>query len=57
MTMASRSITQIVWNVTNGISSHDDVKTLLGRYQELMEDVKEVDPQLWKVYKRREKQA
>lgn len=50
-----RSIEHIRWNVVNGISSYEDVKTILGRYEQLMEDLKESDPQLWKHYKQKEK--
>lgn len=57
MATTSRSVAQIKYNVAQGISSYDDLHTMLSRYEQLMQDVKEVDPQLWKVYKSREKQA
>jgi hypothetical protein len=53
----SRSIEQIRWNVSNGVSSYDDLKVVLSRYEQLMEDVKEIDKLVWKEYKRQEKDA
>ena len=55
--MASRSVEHIRWNVTNGVSSYEDMKVIMTRYEQLMEDVKEIDKLTWKQYKRREKDA
>jgi hypothetical protein len=53
----ARTIEQIRWNIGNGVSSHDDVVTLLKTYDQLLEDVKETNPILWKEYKRAEKKS
>ena len=53
----NKTLEQIQFNIANGISSFDDLKTVLSRYQEIMEELETSDPQMYKRYKRREKKA